>query len=74
MYINPNNGQLTPSTITLGARGDSYYEYLLKQFLQTGIPWLQDDYLDAIDAIKERLIKKTLGDNKFVYVAELLRR
>ncbi|CAG2183989.1 unnamed protein product, partial [Oppiella nova] len=22
-------------TITLGARGDSYYEYLLKQYLQT---------------------------------------
>lgn len=24
------------STITLGARGDSYYEYLLKQWIQGG--------------------------------------
>ena len=23
-------------TLTLGARGDSYYEYLLKQWIQTG--------------------------------------
>lgn len=37
IFINPNNGQFRfSSTITLGARGDSYYEYLLKQWLQTG--------------------------------------
>lgn len=24
------------STITLGGQGDSYYEYLLKQWIQTG--------------------------------------
>ena len=34
------------STITMGARGDSYYEYLLKQWLQTGksIDYLRNDY------------------------------
>ena len=32
IFINANNGQFRSySTITLGARGDSYYEYLLKQ-------------------------------------------
>lgn len=36
MYINTHTGQFTSGTITLGARGDSYYEYLLKQWLQTG--------------------------------------
>lgn len=37
MYINPASGKFrTTSGITLGARGDSYYEYLLKQWLQTG--------------------------------------
>lgn len=74
MYINPNTGVFTPSTITLGARGDSYYEYLLKQYLQTGIEWLRDDYLDAIDAIRKRLVKTTLGRKKLVYVSELLHR
>lgn len=37
IFINANTGQFrTYSTITLGARGDSYYEYLLKQWIQTG--------------------------------------
>lgn len=36
IFINPNTGQFRKSTITLGARGDSYYEYLLKQWIQTG--------------------------------------
>lgn len=74
MYINPNTGVFTPSTITLGARGDSYYEYLLKQYLQTGIEWLRDDYLDAIDALRARLIKVTKGPKKLTYVAEFLRK
>jgi Glycosyl hydrolase family 47 len=36
MYIDPNSGLLLQSTVTLGARGDSLYEYLLKQFLLAG--------------------------------------
>ncbi|KAJ8985174.1 hypothetical protein NQ317_012827 [Molorchus minor] len=37
IFINANTGQFRSyATITLGARGDSYYEYLLKQWLQTG--------------------------------------
>jgi len=46
MYVNAQTGVFrTGSTITIGARGDSYYEYLLKQWLQTGK--LEKDYLDA---------------------------
>jgi hypothetical protein len=33
IWIDPNSGHLRGGTITLGARGDSYYEYLLKQWL-----------------------------------------
>ena len=37
IFINANTGQFRPhATITMGARADSYYEYLLKQWLQTG--------------------------------------
>lgn len=37
IYLNPYTGQfVSHATITLGARGDSYYEYLLKQWIQTG--------------------------------------
>jgi len=37
IFINARTGNFrSSSTITLGARGDSYYEYLLKTWLQTG--------------------------------------
>lgn len=37
IFINANSGQFrSSSTITFGARGDSYYEYLFKMWLQTG--------------------------------------
>lgn len=36
IYIDTNSGRFMGSTVTLGARGDSYYEYLLKQWIQTG--------------------------------------
>lgn len=34
--INTVTGKFSGSVISFGARGDSYYEYLLKQWLQTG--------------------------------------
>lgn len=36
IWISADTGQFRQGTITLGARGDSYYEYLLKQWLQVG--------------------------------------
>ncbi len=37
IFINANTGKLrSTGTITLGARGDSYYEYLLKMWIQSG--------------------------------------
>ena len=35
-YINVDSGRFTRTTLTLGARADSYYEYLLKQWLLSG--------------------------------------
>ncbi len=34
-FISPDTGQLRSGRLTLGARADSYYEYLLKQWLQS---------------------------------------
>lgn len=36
IYIDPNSGQMKDVQITLGARGDSLYEYLLKQWIYLG--------------------------------------
>lgn len=35
IYIHPDNGKFTSKNVRLGSRGDSYYEYLIKQYLQT---------------------------------------
>ena len=35
-YVNPKTGLFTQGPLTIGARTDSYYEYLLKQWLQCG--------------------------------------
>ncbi|KAI4472103.1 mannosyl-oligosaccharide alpha-12-mannosidase-related [Holotrichia oblita] len=74
IFINPNSGQFRSyATITFGARGDSYYEYLLKQWLQTGktIDFLRDDYLQAIEGVQKSLVKRTLP-NGFLFLGELL--
>lgn len=73
IFINPNSGHfLTHATITMGARGDSYYEYLLKQWLQTGktINYLLDDYLTAVEGVREFLAKRS-SPNKLLFIGEL---
>ncbi|KAJ5678649.1 Mannosyl-oligosaccharide 1-2-alpha-mannosidase [Penicillium macrosclerotiorum] len=35
IYIHPQTGKFRGENIRLGSRGDSYYEYLIKQYLQT---------------------------------------
>ncbi|VDM97065.1 unnamed protein product, partial [Thelazia callipaeda] len=71
MFINPTTGKHT--TITMGARSDSYYEYLLKQWLQTGkkINWLRDDYINSMAAMKKYLLKHSKPNN-IAFVGEIL--
>ncbi|WWC71716.1 uncharacterized protein I206_105674 [Kwoniella pini CBS 10737] len=61
IFINPTNGQFVASEIRLGSRGDSYYEYLLKQWLQTDReePVYRDMYDEAMGGIKKHLIGQT---------------
>ena len=39
-----------------GARSDSYYEYLLKQWLLTGkqTDWLRERYVQAMKSVRSR--------------------
>ncbi|XP_026198487.1 mannosidase, alpha, class 1B, member 1b [Anabas testudineus] len=73
MFINTNNGQFTHQGIyTLGARADSYYEYLLKQWIQGGKKenQLLDDYLQAIEGVKKNLLQKS-SPNGLIFVGEV---
>lgn len=74
IFINANTGQFRSSaTITFGARGDSYYEYLLKQWVQTGKTKnvYKEDYLEAVAGMKSHLVRKS-EPNKLTYIGELL--
>uniref|UniRef100_A0A1B6E7L9 alpha-1,2-Mannosidase n=2 Tax=Clastoptera arizonana TaxID=38151 RepID=A0A1B6E7L9_9HEMI len=73
IFINPNTGQFHSNTdIKIGARGDSYYEYLLKQWIQTGkkIDFLKEDYLKAIKGIQNRLLRRS-SKNNLLFIGEL---
>ncbi|VDO32086.1 unnamed protein product [Onchocerca flexuosa] len=89
MFINPVTGRfndyfsenfinlfflcLEHTTITMGARADSFYEYLLKQWLQTGktIDWLKNDYNQSMAAMEKHLLRYSKPNN-FAFVGEIL--
>ncbi|XP_053679886.1 endoplasmic reticulum mannosyl-oligosaccharide 1,2-alpha-mannosidase [Anopheles nili] len=75
IFINANTGQFRNfATVSLGARADSYYEYLLKQWLQTGKKnddFLITDYQQSIRGVLNQLVRTTPNE-KHVYVGELL--
>lgn len=56
------------SKISLGAMGDSYYEYLLKQWVQSGKKedYLKDMWKRAMRETQEQLVVKTEGGLTFI--------
>ena len=73
IFINTESGNFrTSATITLGARGDSYYEYLLTQWVLTNKTqdFLRRDFLSAVQGIKKHLLRRSMPKN-LLYVGEL---
>ncbi|KAF6125620.1 mannosidase alpha class 1B member 1 [Phyllostomus discolor] len=73
MFINTHSGLFTHMGVfTLGARADSYYEYLLKQWIQGGKrdAWLLEDYLEAVAGIQRHLLRRS-EPSKLAFVGEL---
>ncbi|KAF7323479.1 alpha-1,2-Mannosidase [Mycena chlorophos] len=70
--MSASDGKFVQSEIRLGSRGDSYYEYLLKQYLQTGREEgvYRKMYEEAMGGIHKELIKQT-PRHKIWYTAEL---
>ncbi|XP_070286344.1 endoplasmic reticulum mannosyl-oligosaccharide 1,2-alpha-mannosidase isoform X2 [Myotis yumanensis] len=73
MFINTHSGLFTHGGVfTLGARADSYYEYLLKQWIQgqRQDTRLRDDYLEAVEGIRRHLLRRS-EPSKLTFVGEL---
>lgn len=70
IYLVKDSPAFSGKKISFGAMGDSYYEYLLKQWLQTGKTEhrFKDKWKDAMKEMQARLIHKTAGG--ITYIAE----
>lgn len=72
----PHSGEFSGQNIRLGSRGDSYYEYLIKVWLQRGtsrdsnITYLYDMYEEAMKGVRNLLVRKSIP-NGLVFVGEL---
>jgi len=61
IYVDPNTGHFANNKITMGAMGDSFYEYLLKIWLLTGKKndkWRRM-YVESVIGLREKLLTKT---------------
>jgi mannosyl-oligosaccharide alpha-1,2-mannosidase len=72
IFINAQTGHVRSTTITLGARGDSYYEYLLKQWIQSGKTEskFRDWYAASMDGVAKKLLHRSKPNN-LLFVGEL---
>ncbi|KAF9886224.1 mannosyl-oligosaccharide alpha-1,2-mannosidase [Aspergillus nanangensis] len=61
IYIYPETGQFRGNNIRLGSRGDSYYEYLIKQYLQTSEqePVYKEMWDESLMGVRKHLIAYT---------------
>lgn len=72
----PHSGEFSGENIRLGSRGDSYYEYLLKVWLQQGatrnsnLTYLYDMYEEAMRGVRHLLVRKSIPKG-LVFVGEL---
>lgn len=72
----PTTGKFSGENIRLGSRGDSYYEYLLKVWLQKGasrdgnFSYLRDIYTEAMKGVRHLLVQKSIPSG-LVFVGEL---
>ncbi|KAJ1883104.1 mannosyl-oligosaccharide alpha-1,2-mannosidase [Coemansia sp. RSA 1722] len=72
LYLNATTKRLEGDILRMGGASDSYYEYLLKQWLQTGQtePALRQQYDQAMDGMKKYLIDVSARE-KHTFVGEL---
>ncbi|KAF3105747.1 mannosyl-oligosaccharide alpha-1,2-mannosidase [Orbilia oligospora] len=70
IFIYANTGKFRGREVRLGSRGDSYYEYLLKQYLQTGEEIYAEMYHEAMAGVQKHLVKKS-HPSGFTFIAEL---
>lgn len=61
IYIYPSDGKFRGRNVRLGSRGDSYYEYLIKQYYQTNMaePVYEAMWREALAGVRRHLVTYT---------------
>jgi len=69
-FVNPFTGQWGEDHSSVGALGDSFYEYLLKEWIRTGKTdhFSKKMFDEAVEGIKEKLLHYSKKDE--LYIAE----
>lgn len=72
LYVDPRDGNFRGVQVSLGALGDSFYEYMIKMWVFTGkkIPGFRRMYDESSDGINNVLVQRS-NPSDLVYVAEL---
>ncbi|CAJ0577925.1 unnamed protein product, partial [Mesorhabditis spiculigera] len=72
IYLNPNTGKWGQKEYSMGAMADSFYEYLLKQYLVTGKTdsRTKKEYNAAVEAMEKKMLFKS-SPSGFKYFANL---
>lgn len=68
IFINPDNAEWGLLYISIGAYGDSFYEYLLKSWIQSGYKdeMSKKMFLNTLNPIKQRLIGKSFEHSMYL--------
>lgn len=76
IFLSPDSGSFIMSEIRLGSRGDSYYEYLMKQYLQTGRTEVvyKEMHDEAMAGIKQHLLRQSATRNLMITTELMPRR
>ncbi|KAI8902833.1 glycoside hydrolase [Globomyces pollinis-pini] len=71
VYIQPETGYFSSNDIRLGSRGDSYYEYLAKQWLLTNFTETKylTEFRESVNGIRKRLLYMS-HPNELLFIGE----
>ncbi|KAI8320315.1 mannosyloligosaccharid alpha-mannosidase [Martensiomyces pterosporus] len=73
IWVDIQTGAVSSGQITFGGQGDSWYEYMLKQYLysrQTNDQYRRM-YEESIDSMKEKMVKTSIYDPQMAYIGDL---
>jgi len=71
MYVSTSTGQFTDSHVSMGGGADSFYEYLIKAYVQNGDLVARRLYDETIDAYVQNNLIQVSHPSSLIYIAEL---